>query len=136
MTHWTETYIGRPYSDDYNCAHLLVDVQRNVFNRNVNIPIESESQVFLLSKQIDDKKKTYLTPIEATEIQDGDVVLMKSRGRLNHIGILAVINGMKFVLHNVKSTGNVTLHRLKDLEKYALSVEGFYRCVEDLSATE
>ena len=132
MAHWTDEYVGKPYQEGvYDCAHLLVDVQQNVFNRNVDFPVERDETVYQLSRQIDENKPNYAVPISEEEAQEGDAVLMLCRGRLNHIGVLAVINGVKYVLHNVKSTGNVTLHRIKDLERYSLSVEGYYRCLEN-----
>jgi len=130
MAHWTDKYIGRPYSSDYDCAHLLVDVNRETFHRNVDIPVERTDHIFKLSAQIDENKTHFLEPVEESEAKDGDAILMICLGRLNHIGILAIINGVKYVLHNVKSTGNVTLHRLKDLERYNLQIEGFYRVKE------
>lgn len=131
MAHWTDEFVGKPYKEGvYDCAHLLVDVQQNVFHRNVDIPVERDETIYALSRQIDQHKPHYAVPISEEEAQEGDVVLMLCRGRLNHIGVLAVIRGIKYVLHNVKSTGNVTLHKIKDLHRYALEVEGYYRCVE------
>lgn len=131
MTHWTDAYIGKPYQEGtYDCAHLLVDVQVNVFHRRVNIPVERAQHIFLTARKIDEHRETYLEPITEEESQEGDVILMVSRGRLSHIGVLAVIDGIKYVLHNLKSSGNVALHKLRDLDKYALTLNGFYRCKE------
>lgn len=129
--HWAHQYIGREYIEGvYDCAALLEDVQQNVFHRNVEFPKERKSHVILSAKTIDEHKDTYLEPVSAEEAKDGDVVLMVSRGRLSHIGVLAVIDGMRYVLHNLKSSGNVALHRIRDLDKYALILEGFYRAKE------
>lgn len=126
--HWSAQFVGRPYVEgSYDCAALLEDVQQNIFHRNVDFPKERKSHVILSAKTIDEHKDAYLEPIPAEEAQEGDVVLMVSRGRLSHIGVLAVIDGIRYVLHNLKSSGNVALHRVRDLDKYALTLEGFYR---------
>lgn len=131
MAHWTDGYIGREYVEGhYDCAHLLVDVQHNVFNRKVDIPVERAEHIFLTARKIDEHREHYLEPIAEEQAQDGDVVLMVCRGRLSHIGVLAVIDGIKYVLHNLKSSGNVALHRIRDLDRYALRLDGFYRCKE------
>lgn len=130
--HWSSQYIGRPYVDGtYDCAHLLADVQQNVFHRRVEFPIERADHIFLTARKIDEHKTHYLEPITEEEAQDGDVVLMVCLGRLSHIGVLAVIDGVRYVLHNLKSSGNVALHRIRDLERYALKLEGFYKCREN-----
>lgn len=131
MKHWSSDYIGKPYSKDYDCAHLLIDVQNNVFNRDLYVPVERARHIVEMSDQIADNKANYITQITEDESTDGDVVLMVCLGRLNHIGVLCVIKGIRYVLHNVKSTGNVTLHKIRELDKYSLVVEGYYRCIEN-----
>lgn len=129
--HWSSKYVGKPYVDGhYDCAHMLVDVQVNEFHRNVNIPVERANNTILTMRKIDEHRDTYLEPISETEAQDGDVVLMECRGRLSHIGVLCVIDGIRYVLHNLKSSGNVTLHNLRHLDRIALRLDGFYRCRE------
>ena len=126
--HWAHQYVGREYIDGvYDCAALVEGVQRDEFHRNVEFPKERKSHVILSAKTIDEHKDAHLEPISAEEAKDGDVVLMVCRGRLSHIGVLAVIDGIRYVLHNLKSSGNVALHRIRDLDKYALTLEGFYR---------
>jgi uncharacterized protein YijF (DUF1287 family) len=126
--HWAHQFVGREYVEGvYDCAALLEDVQQNIFHRNVDFPKERKSHVILSALTINQHKDAYLEPVSAEEAQDGDVVLMVSRGRLSHIGVLAEIDGIRYVLHNLKSSGNVALHRIRDLDKYALTLEGYYR---------
>ena len=134
--HWSANYIGKPYvENEYDCAHMLEDVQTNVFHRNVDIPVERAKNVILTMKKIDEHRETYLTPISEEEAVDGDVVLMVCRGRLSHIGVLCVVDGIRYVLHNLKTSGNVALHKIRDLDRIALRLDGFYRCRESLNTT-
>ena len=119
-----------PYAEDFDCVHLLVLVQNEVFKRDVDIPIERESHIILKAKQIEQNKLHYLDPIDGEEAVDGDVVLMRGRGRLNHTGVLAVIHGIRYVLHNVNNLGHVILTRIRDLDRIGLELEGYYRCKE------
>jgi hypothetical protein len=132
--HWSSKYVGKEYVEGhYDCAHLLVDVQVNEFHRNVDFPIERKDHIFKISRQIDEHKTHFLESITPEEAQDGDVVLMVCLGRLSHIGVLCLIDSTRYVLHNLKSSGNVALHRIRDLERYALKLEGYYRCRESIS---
>lgn len=126
--HWTERYVGLPYRiNEFDCAHLLAQVQLEVFGIDVSLPEERDEGVFALSAQIDRNITDYLVPIERHEGQDGDVVLMKCKNRLNHTGVLAKIDGVDYVLHNLRSIMAVALHKVKDLPRYNIEVEGYYR---------
>ena len=128
MAHWTDKYVGMPYAEDFDCVHLLVLVQHEVFKRELDVTVERESHVILKAKQLEQHKLHYLDPILWDDAVDGDVVLMKGRGRLNHTGILAVIHGIRYVLHNVNNLGHVILTRIHDLDRIGLELEGYYRC--------
>jgi hypothetical protein len=127
--HWTERYIGRPHSKStYNCASLAIDVQREVFNQIVVLPVESMNYSYrVLSGFIDEYKESVAQKVE-TPIE-GDAVLMFTNSRLNHIGVYTIINDTPYVLHNMQRAGTC-LHKLRDIGTGALaniSVEGYYR---------
>ncbi len=128
MAHWTETYIGRPYVlGESDCARLVCDVRREVFG--LPVPEEAEPEraasAYGRFRQMSDGVTEYG---ERTENPvDGDVVLMLCRGRPSHVGTYGLVNGEPHVLHALKSTGMVVLHRLRDLPRYNLHIEGFYK---------
>lgn len=124
MTHWTSRYIGLPYAEN-DCAELAARVQREVFCRSVSLPTVRAAGLRGLTAQIEAEKDVYA---ERTDLpQDGDAVLMVGRGRLDHVGVYAAINGVPHVLHAMRNAGQVCLHRLRELEGIGLKVEGFYR---------
>jgi len=126
MNHWTEHYIGAPYVEGKNdCASFTARVQREWFGREIPLPVDREANYLGWSRQIESHREDYAAPTETPE--EGDAVLMIGRGRLNHLGTYCLIGGEQYVLHAMKSAGQVVLHRVRDLPMYGLTVEGFYR---------
>ena len=128
MAHWSEPYIGRPYVlGESDCARLVCDVRREVFG--LPVPEEAEPgrapSAYGRFQQMRDGVEEYGDPTD--DPQDGDSVLMFCRGRDSHIGVYAVVNGEPCVLHAMKNAGMTVLHRLRDLPRYNLHVEGFYK---------
>lgn len=125
--------MGMPYiAGEQDCAHLVSLVNREVFNREVPIPSERETNIFKQTVQINDQLDGLFERVEDHEAIEGDVVLMICRGRLSHTGVLVKINGGRYVLHNVKPHG-VLLQRLSDVERIGLKFEGIYRFKGELS---
>ena len=122
--HWSEKYVGISYKEN-DCAELALKVQKNEFSKNIDLPGHREKGLRNLSNQIQNLQGDYAEPTE--QPSEGDAVLMKSRGQLNHIGIYCFINNEAFVLHAMRNAGCVCLHRLRDLENIGLSIEGFYQ---------
>ncbi len=126
--HWTEQYIGQPYvRGAADCAALAVQVRREVFGRDVPSAVEQERAASALgrARQMAEGVADYGQRIAAPV--DGDVVLMHCCGRPSHVGVYCVIDGEPYVLHAMENAGMVVLHRLRDLPRVLLSVEGFYR---------
>lgn len=126
--HWSERYIGQPYVlGDTDCAALAVQVRREIFRRPVPADIEMERAASALGRhrQMVDGVQDYGARTEAPV--EGDVVLMQCRGRPSHVGVYCVVDGEPSVLHALKNPGMTVLHRLRDLSRVALAVEGFYR---------
>jgi len=121
--HWSARYIGLPYAQ-CDCAALCEQVLREVFGREVHLPTDRAGSVFGLSRQIDNLQATYATPVERPH--DGDAVLMRSRGRLNHIGLVCLIDGRIWVLHSQRNAGMVVLHREHALGNLGLQRVGYY----------
>ncbi len=128
MTHWCETYIGQPFIlGEADCARLVCQVRREVFKLPVPDDAEMERAASRLGRvaQMADAVECYGEPVE--QPQEGDSVLMVCRGRPSHIGVYCIVNGEPSVLHALQNAGMVVLHRLRDLHRVQLSVEGFYR---------
>ncbi|HFD81043.1 MAG TPA: hypothetical protein ENK05_11745 [Gammaproteobacteria bacterium] len=130
MAHWSEKYVGLPYVEgEMDCAGLAREVQRREFGRVIDLPSERAPGLRGLHRQIEALKTTYATPTGSP--QDGDGVLMVSRGALDHIGIYCDIGGEPWVLHAMRGCAQVCLHRLRDLDGLNLTVEGFYQWLEN-----
>ena len=128
MSHWCESYIGRPYVlGESDCARLVCDVHRDVFLQPVPEEAEPERAVSMYGRfeQMRDGVMEYGRPTETP--QDGDVVLMFCRGRPSHVGVYCYVNDEPCVLHAMKNVGMVVLHRLRDLPRVNLQLEGFYQ---------
>ena len=126
--HWSDKYIGRPYSlGDADCAALAIDVIEQEFNGVLpsfcktyreNTRLKRVEQLDHLAKQATDK----------TDFpEEGDVVVMLCRGRPSHIGIYCVVDNEPSVLHAMENAKMVVRHRIRDLPKIFLAVEGYYK---------
>lgn len=128
MAHWSDPYIGDPYiKGDADCARLLCRVRREVFAFPVPDDAEisrAESRLGRVA-QMTDGVAAYGEMVTAP--QEGDAVLMICRGRPSHIGVYCVVDGETCVLHAMENVGMVVRHRLRELHRAMLSVEGFYR---------
>lgn len=126
--HWSEPYIGQPYiKGDADCARLLCNVRRDVFKLPVPQETEVERAASRLGRvaQMEDGVEAFGEQVDSPE--EGDAVLMLCRGRPSHIGVFCVVDGERCVLHAMENLGMVVLHRLRDLSKCLLMIEGFYR---------
>lgn len=128
MAHWSESYIGRPYvPESADCAILYYTVSREVFGKDVPDIAAIKRAASRLGRmtQMADAVAAYGEPVSSPV--DGDAVLMMCLGRPSHIGVYCLIDGEAYVLHAMENAGMVCMHRLRDLPRIALSVEGFYR---------
>lgn len=133
MSHWSETYVGLPYViDEFDCTHLLQKVSEEVFGKVVPLPQERQPTVFGLSDQVARHKNHYFEPIEKKQAEDGDIVIMITNKRLNHIGVYFNKGGVDYVLHNLRNTGSVAAHKIRDLARINLQVEGYYKFREEV----
>jgi hypothetical protein len=123
-THWSEAYIGLPYiAGEQDCVDLLARVQREVFRRQVTVPSARSANPFTRSMLIAQGRDTLANPVVSPA--EGDAVLMQIMG-LWHVGVWFE-RGEPWVLHALKSAGQVVAHRLRDLPRWGIKIEGFYR---------
>ena len=128
MAHWSDKYIGQPYSrGDADCARLLCQVRREVFGLPVPDDAEVERAASRLGRaaQMADGVDEFGVRVGAPN--EGDAVLMLCRGRPSHIGVFCLVDEEPCVLHAMENAGMAVRHRLRDLPRVMLSVEGFYR---------
>jgi hypothetical protein len=126
--HWSARYVGRPYVfGESDCAHLACAVRREVFGGEISALADSGRAASAFSRvaQMRDGLAEYAVPV--SDPVEGDIVLMLCRGRPSHVGVFCAPGGHPHVLHALKSAGQAVLHRLRDLPRVQLAVEGFYR---------
>jgi hypothetical protein len=131
--HWSDRYVGLQYVDgEFDCAALAELVQREVFSKTVHLPRERPyaakkgSEKFeAMARQIEETKDVVAKRV--AEPQDGDAIVLMSRGRPQHVGLYCLINGEPWVLHAADTSGQVVRCRLRQLQIWCMSVEGFYR---------
>ena len=127
MKHWSEKYIGQPYEiNSADCAKLLSRVRSEQFSMPVPSEIEIERKASRLGRvgQMSDLVDAYGEKTENP--QEGDAVLMLCRGRPSHIGVYCIIDNEPAVLHAMENAGMVVLHRIRELNRVFLTVEGYY----------
>jgi hypothetical protein len=127
MAHWSESYIGQPYAvGQADCARLLAQVRKEVFDLPVPEAIEVERLQSRLGRvgQMIDLVTAYGQP--TNHPKEGDAVLMLCANRPSHIGVYCEIAGEPCVLHAMENAGMVVLHRIRELERAFLKVEGYY----------
>lgn len=135
--HWAEGYTSTRYAYvecEFDCADLIRLVQSEVFSREIELPGSRDyagkrghAKQDAMVAQIGAVKDDYARRTEAPE--EGDGVLLIARGKPSHIGVYCVINGEAWVLHNSSSGKRPVLQRLRELDRYGLAVEGFYRWI-------
>lgn len=128
MAHWSESYIGSPYiHNELDCGNLVTRVRKEVFHLPVPEAMEMKREESLTAK-LRQIKNLFSEYGEKTDTpQEGDAVLMYCAGRPGHIGVYCEVNNDKCVLHAMEKAGMVVLHRISDLERYFLKVEGYYK---------
>jgi hypothetical protein len=132
MAHWSDAYVGLPYVDgEFDCAELARTVQLEVFRRAIDLPTERQylgldgvAKVRAMNAQLAACRDDY--GVQTSTPQEGDAVLIVSRGRLDHIGLYCLINGEAWVLHAASGINQVVRTRLRELPLYGYSLEGFY----------
>jgi hypothetical protein len=126
--HWSENYIGDPYVlGAADCARLVSRVRREVYKLPVPNDVEVDRAASRLGRvgQMGDLVEMYGQRTDKPE--EGDVVLMICRARPSHVGVYCIVDNEPCVLHAMENAKMVVRHRLRDLPKVFLTVEGFYK---------
>ena len=126
-----ERYVGLPYvPGKFDCADLVMQVAREAYGRCVQLPQDRPrpTRVLGMMRTISRLQAAVAAPRAAGEApQDGDGVLL-SRGlaQPSHIGIVALLAGEAWVLHNDDCWGSSILTRLRDLRMQGWHLHGVY----------
>lgn len=120
-----ERYTGLAYcADTFDCADLVVLVQRELFGRDVHLPNGrprgDRGQVAL-----GELSKPYGTRTDTP--RDGDLVVMMQAGRPSHVGVWFFLAHEPHVLH-VRAQGGFS--ELTPMRMLATPVDGVYRWLD------
>ena len=137
MSHWAERYTSTQlaYKDgEFDCADLVRLVRSEIFRHEIKLPKSreyvgkrGEAKLDAMAAQIRHVKADYAMLTHMP--REGDGVLLISRGKPGHIGVYCVINGEPWVLHNASNAKRPVLHRIRELDRQGLAVEGYYRWI-------
>lgn len=124
MTHWSDLWLGRQYQPDaFNCADLVLAVQREHFGRCFDVVGANPTGPLAQAAAVEAEVWRHVQRVD--DPQDGDVAMIRNRGRLRHIGVYCdIADGM--VLHAVKRMG-VIRTAVRDLPQIRMNLEGWYR---------
>lgn len=126
--HWSENYIGRPYSlGDADCASLVTDVREKEFSGETPNFVKAMRENTRLKRVEQLESLAREAVIKTDNPAEGDVVLMLCRGRPSHVGVYCIVDGEPCVLHAMENAKMVVRHKIRDLEKFFLQVEGYYK---------
>lgn len=123
-----QDYVGREYRAGlYDCAHLAADVQRELFGRQIALPghhpMGNAGQRRVINELRDD------LAIKVPVRFDGCAALLFEPGAFAptwHIGTVADHRGEPWILHNSEKLGGAHIHRLRDLQRWGMTLEGWY----------
>lgn len=127
-----QSYVGTEYiAGEYDCAHLFLDVQRQVFGRVLALPqsVQAHAQGRATQAQQINAVRDALAQ-RVPEPVHGCAVLLTTptdAGHLLwHVGTVFVHRGDVWVLHNSAAMGSAALNRLRDFAWRGQHIEGFY----------
>ena len=128
-----QAYVGTLYvPGTYDCGHLFLDVQRDVFGRTLHVPVTGGHAQGRARQaaQIAAVRDALAVRIDAPA--HGCAVLTTSttdNGHLLwHVGTVFEFGGEAWVLHNSLAMGSAELNPLHSFAWRGLRVEGFYQC--------
>lgn len=118
---------GMAYSDDFDCADFVVHVQKELFGREVHVP-GARPRGKYASKELHGAAQQYALPTDAPA--EGDLVLMydiSDTSTPSHAGVYVLVGGEPHVMHNALRTGGSVTHSVRNLSKFGITIEGYYK---------
>ncbi|KAF1710308.1 hypothetical protein CSC70_06335 [Pseudoxanthomonas kalamensis DSM 18571] len=124
MAHPAEAFVGMVYDEQrFDCADFVAHVRRELHGHEVKLPNGrprgEHGQVVL-----GELSKSYAHRTDTPA--DGDLVLMKRRAGVGHVGLFYRIGGEEWVLHSNETNGASILHRVRELPLWGALIEGYY----------
>ena len=125
--HWTQAYLGIPYTPETDCAALVERVLAERFGVAVVLPSErrwedvSPREVHRLAIAV---------AVPSPCPREGDMALMRTAGARGeggaHVGLYALLGGRPWILHSTEGAGS-HLTPLSGLAGEHLAIVGYYR---------
>lgn len=130
-----QRYVGMAYEDGvFDCSDLVALVQRELFGHDLKLPAHADRPGGRAGRRnvMRDMSKALAQPLDEPAL--GAVVIMQQpaddgRGMVWHLGVMFTDGQEWWVLHNVNTLGGVWLHRLRELGRLGIQVEGYYTCI-------
>jgi len=113
MTHWSDKYIGLPWTKEQDCFFLVKEVQEKEFGRDILVDIPYFQMCknpalsiakLLTNEQFVKELKTAHWYV-ADKASDGDILFLSQRAFPHHVGIAAFIDQRMEVLHSLDGIG-------------------------------
>ena len=123
-----QDYVGREYRAGlYDCAHLVADVQADLFARHVAMPDLHPSGTAGQRRLINAMSSELALQIDVPFPGCAALLVEQTAaGELLHIGTVAMRDGEVWVLHNSAKLGSAHLHRLADLNRWGMRLSGYF----------
>ena len=122
--HPAEAFVGIPYDEqNFDCADFVAHVRREMYGHEVRLP-NGRPRGEAGQASLGEASKAYATRTDTPK--DGDLVLMKRRAGVGHVGLYFHIAGEAWVLHSNETNGMSVLHRVRELSTWGAIIEGTY----------
>lgn len=125
-----ESYVGTPYVlGQFDCMDLARQVLREVFGLDVPLPDHRHRPLGAAGqrREIEAMRDDLAVRIDVPFTGCGALLFEPCKDTtLWHIGVVALHGGDIWILHNSAKLGSAHLHRLTDLQRWGLHLEGWY----------
>jgi len=113
MEHWSDKYIGLPWTEEQDCFFLVKEVQEKEFGRDIFVDIPhfqthknpALSIAKLLTNEQFVKKLKTVHWYEVDKASDGDILFLSQRTVPHHVGVAAFVGHQMEVLHSLDGIG-------------------------------
>ena len=134
-----ETYVGTPYVEGvFDCADLAAKVQWEVFGRLIPLPTHRKRPAGAMgqAREIRVLQDALAVRIELPETGCGVLMYQPTEQSMRwHIGTVFVVGIDVWVLHNSSEALGACLHRLADLQRQGMRLEGYYQSANACGGT-
>lgn len=125
-----QSYVGTPYQlGVFDCADLARLVLIDVFGRTIALAHDRHRPMGAAAQRREIAALRDEIAVQVAVPFTGCGALLwepTPDGTYWHIGVVALRAGETWVLHNSHKLGGAHLHRLTDLQRWGLRLEGFY----------